>query len=181
MAIYVMSDGAVEVRAPHGASRSFIEEFVEKKKNWIGNTQEEMRRRRAEQSTIVLNAKQVKEAKAKAKALLSGKCASFAGIMGVDYRSVKISSAKSRWGSCTSRGDLNFTYRLIFAEEELVDYIVVHELAHRREMNHSPRFWEVVERVLPDYRQRRAGLRAFQRQVAIVEKGEGCEEQQSLF
>ncbi|MBO4991041.1 MAG: M48 family metallopeptidase, partial [Firmicutes bacterium] len=70
---------------------------------------------------------------------------------------------------CSSRGTINFTYRLWFAPEPLRDYVVVHELAHLIEMNHSERFWSQVERVMPDYRQRRRLLREFQQRVEITE------------
>lgn len=60
--------------------------------------------------------------------------------MGVEFRSIKVNSAKTRWGSCNVKGDINFTYRLVFAPEPLIDYVIVHELAHLKEMNHSNRF-----------------------------------------
>ena len=71
---------------------------------------------------------------------------------GGHYTSITIRDQKTRWGSCSSKGNLNFNWRLIFAPEEVVDYIVVHELAHRKEMNHSRAFYNVVASVLPDYK-----------------------------
>lgn len=169
IAIHVKSDGSVEVRAPHWAKQEAIDAFVRKKEEWIRGTQEKMTIRKAEQRVIALSPRQVLAAKQEAKAYLNERCAHFAPRMGVQYKGVKVNSARARWGSCTSAGSLNFTYRLIFAEPELIDYVVVHELAHRREMNHSPQFWEVVEQILPDYRQRRKALGEFQRQITIVE------------
>jgi len=88
-------------------------------------------------------------------------------MLGVDIRpsSVKINSAASRWGSCSAKKRLNFSWRLIMADEEVIDYVVVHELAHLIEMNHSARFWAVVERVLPDYREWRKRLRELQQKL----------------
>ena len=79
--------------------------------------------------------------------------------MQVTYGRITIRDQKSRWGSCSGKGNLNFNWRLILAPEEVLDYVVVHELAHRLEMNHSVRFWGHVERVLPDYKDRRLWLR----------------------
>lgn len=83
----------------------------------------------------------------------------YARIMGVTYGRISIREQKTRWGSCSSAGNLNYNWRLIFAPEEIVDYIVVHELAHRLEMNHSKAFYNIVESVLPDYRKAQKWLR----------------------
>ena len=68
-------------------------------------------------------------------------------------------------GSCSSAGNLNFNWKLVLMPPELLDYVVVHELAHRKEMNHSPRFWAIVEKELPDYRKRREKLKILGRQL----------------
>ena len=73
---------------------------------------------------------------------------------GGEYHTITIRDQKSRWGSCSSRGTLSFNYRLIFAPPGVLDYVVVHELCHFLEANHSDRFWREVERVLPDWRER---------------------------
>ena len=75
------------------------------------------------------------------------------------YGRISIREQKTRWGSCSSKGNLNFNWRLILAPEEVLNYVVVHELAHRREMNHSKAFYAIVESVLPDYRTARKWLR----------------------
>jgi predicted metal-dependent hydrolase len=72
---------------------------------------------------------------------------------------VRISSARTRWGSCSSRGSLSFTWRLVMAPVEVVDYVIVHELAHLRVHNHSPEFWKEVARLMPDYAQRKQWLK----------------------
>ena len=71
---------------------------------------------------------------------------------GGHYTSITIRDQKTRWGSCSSKGNLNFNWRLIFAPEKVLDYVVVHELAHRKEMNHSPAFYAVVASVMPEYK-----------------------------
>ena len=101
-----------------------------------------------------------------AKRDLTNKTIDFAKLMSARPAAVKINSAKTRWGSCSSKKNLNFSWRLIMADDDLVDYVVVHELAHLAEMNHSPRFWAIVEGVLPDFRERKARLRDLQRRLS---------------
>jgi hypothetical protein len=89
----------------------------------------------------------------------------YAAKMGVTPTAVKVNNATSRWGSCSAKKSLNFSWRLIMADDEVIDYVVVHELAHLIEMNHSPRFWAVVERILPDYRERKTKLKKLQQKL----------------
>lgn len=103
--------------------------------------------------------------RALAKRLLPERAAIFARRMSLAPTAVKISGAKARWGSCSSRGSLNFSWRLVMADDEAIDYVVVHELAHLAQMNHSPEFWAVVAAVLPDCRARRARLRDLQKKL----------------
>ena len=102
----------------------------------------------------------------KAKRQLENRCAYFAERMAVDYNRIAVRAAKTRWGSCSARGNLNFHWKLVLMPPEILDYVVVHELAHRKEMNHSERFWAEVERILPDYRARRKWLKDFGGQVS---------------
>ena len=85
--------------------------------------------------------------------------------MQLEYLRVTIRNQKTRWGSCSSAGNLNFNWKLVLMPSELLDYVVVHELAHRKEMHHSPRFWAVVEKELPDYRERREKLKKMGKQL----------------
>ena len=102
-----------------------------------------------------------------AKRDLSGRVLHFSKIMEAMPTAVKINSATSRWGSCSGRKSLNFSWRLIMADDDVIDYVVVHELAHITEMNHSPRFWAIVESVLPDYKERQNQLRQLQQRLCI--------------
>ena len=78
---------------------------------------------------------------------------------------LKINGAKTRWGSCSSAGRLNFSWRLVMADDDVIAYVVVHELAHLGMMNHSPKFWAIVEGVLPDYKERQARLKTLQQRL----------------
>ncbi|MDR1515057.1 MAG: M48 family metallopeptidase [Synergistaceae bacterium] len=101
-----------------------------------------------------------------AKRDLTHKTLEFAKLMNVTPASVKINGATSRWGSCSGRKNINFSWRLIMACDDVIDYVVVHELAHLTEMNHSARFWNIVGSVLPDYCQRIARLKELQRRLS---------------
>lgn len=78
---------------------------------------------------------------------------------GFRYSSIKISSARKRWGSCGARGKLNFTWRLVMCPVEIIDYVIVHELSHIEICNHSQKFWDKVESIMPDYREKDRWLR----------------------
>lgn len=92
-------------------------------------------------------------------AVLQERTAHYAELMGVVYQSVKLSSAAKRWGSCSIKGNLNFSWRLVFYPLAVLDYVVVHELSHIGNMNHSRRFWQRVASVLPDYQMRQRWLK----------------------
>jgi predicted metal-dependent hydrolase len=79
--------------------------------------------------------------------------------MGLSIRGIRITGAQRRWGSCSSSGNLNFSYRIVMAPEEVIRYVVVHELSHLVEQNHSQRFWSLLERIMPEYRKHRSWLR----------------------
>lgn len=83
----------------------------------------------------------------------------YANLHGLIPKEVKVNSAKTRWGSCTSAGTLNFTWRLVMAPLVVIDYVVLHELAHLKVKNHSPRFWKLVESLCPDFKHHRKWLR----------------------
>lgn len=95
-----------------------------------------------------------------AKAVIARRVSYYAGKMQVDYGRITIRSQKTRWGSCSAKGNLNFNWRLICFPLEILDYVVVHELAHRKQMNHSSAFWKEVEAILPDYKERRRILKS---------------------
>ena len=97
--------------------------------------------------------------RAKAREILTERVTFYAQKFGLRYEKIRISSARTRWGSCSNRGTLSFTWRLIMAPLEVVDYVVLRELAHLKVKNHSPVFWAEVAKMLPDYKRRRAWLK----------------------
>ena len=101
-----------------------------------------------------------------AKHELTKKTLDFAKRMGVAPSSIKINGAVARWGSCSAKKSINFSWRLVMADDDVIDYVVVHELAHLTEMNHSKTFWAIVEDILPDYKERQSRLRELQKRLA---------------
>lgn len=161
-AIQITRDGRVVVRAPRRCPRSFIDAFVHEKEKWILKHLNEFRTQKVMDDTEKrppLSEKDRARYISIARDIFTKKTEYYARIMGVTFGRISIREQKTRWGSCSSKGNLNFNWRLIFAPEEVLDYIVVHELAHRREMNHSKAFYAIVENVLPDYKARRKWLR----------------------
>ncbi len=102
-----------------------------------------------------------------AKKHISERVEYYSSIIGVTPTAVKINSAKTRWGSCSGKGSLNFSWKLILADESVLDYVVVHELCHMKQMNHGPKFWAEVEKVFPDYLKRRNDLKAVQQKITL--------------
>ena len=96
---------------------------------------------------------------------LTVKTYDYAKRMQVMPTAVKINSAKSRWGSCSSKKSINYSWRLIMADDDVIDYVIIHELAHILEMNHSEKFWKIVESFLPDYKERKARLKELQQRL----------------
>ena len=105
--------------------------------------------------------------KAAAKNIIKNRTVEYAKHMNVTPASVRITDAKTRWGSCSGKNRINFSWRLVMTDNNTIDYVVVHELAHIREHNHSPRFWKIVESVLPDYRDRQKKLKLYQKRHIV--------------
>ena len=97
--------------------------------------------------------------KQRAEIKLNEKAKRYAKQIGVEYKTVGIKSYKSRWGSCSVDGDIDFNWKIIMAPNRIVDYVVVHELCHLKHHDHSPQFWQAVEQVLPDYAERKEWLK----------------------
>jgi len=100
-----------------------------------------------------------------AKQVLAQKVSYYAKQLSVSPKAIRITSARTRWGSCSAKKNLNFSWRLIMAHDEVIDYVVVHELAHLIEMNHSERFWKTVSSIFPEYKEQKAQLKALQKRL----------------
>lgn len=161
LAIQVSASGQVTVRAPRTMSDTTIENFLTQKESWI---LKHLSHAASEPVPSPGENRPLSDFRRSyymesARKILKRKTAVYAKKMGVTYGRITIREQKTRWGSCSSKGNLNFNWKLILLAPELLDYVVVHELAHRREMNHSKNFWKIVEAELPDYRERRRRLK----------------------
>lgn len=153
IAVEVRQDGSVLVRAPRNCPQSRIDTFLKEKQAWVLAKVEEQKEKEADSMKIQpLSEAEQRLYRDKAREIYEQKVSYYAQMMGVSYGRIAIRDQKTRWGSCSGEGNLNFNWRLIFAPAGVLDYVVVHELAHRKEMNHSPRFWRVVEDTMPEYR-----------------------------
>ena len=154
LAIQVSISGQVIVRAPRTMSDSTIHRFLSQKESWV---LEHISRAASVPSQSPAEDHPLSDFRRSyymesARKIFKRKTAAYARKMDVTYGRITIREQKTRWGSCTSEGNLNFNWRLIFAPEKVLDYVVVHELAHRKEMNHSPAFYAVVASVMPEYK-----------------------------
>jgi hypothetical protein len=160
LAIEVTKDLRVIVRAPLKLSEKEINKFIGEKADWIDKSLKKMKERYEDQPKgSELTPQDIKLLVSRAKRIIPPKVEKYAKILGVDYNRITIRMQKSRWGSCSGQGNLNFNCLLMRAPDDVVDYVIVHELCHRKEMNHSDRFWALVESVLPDYKEKRKWLR----------------------
>ena len=159
IAIRIKPDGQVEVRCPKRMSRAAVQAFVDSKKSWIAAHLAKL--------TPVqrLTDKEREALREETRRRVTERAAYFAPLVGVTYGRIAIRAQQTRWGSCSGKGNLNFNCLLALAPDEVLDYVVVHELCHRREMNHSPRFWQAVEQILPNYKVCRAWLKAHGREL----------------
>ncbi len=150
----MQTDCSVIVRAPYRAKRAEIDEFLAEKSDWIEKNLLKMRKRLdALDDTEKLTRSEVRKLAEEALAYIPPRVLYFARIMGVRYGIVTIRNQKTRWGSCSTKGNLNFNCLLMLLPEEVRDYVIIHELCHIIEPNHSRAFWDQVGRYCPDYKE----------------------------
>ncbi len=161
--LQVKEDGSVLLRIPNHLSARALQDFLNREQSWIWQKAEQMQLRIKQRETTgatpveQLSAKELEKIKEK----IGFRVRHYSKIMGVTVGKITIRNQKTRWGSCSSKGNLNFNYQLYYLPEELLDYVVIHELAHRRHMNHSADFWAEVEKYCPNYKTYRQQLKEY--------------------
>ena len=156
MAIHLHPDGTVEVRCPTRMKKADIDAFVREKQPWIRKHLAVL----ADRPPLrPLTPSEIRTLAQQAAQFVPQRAAYFAPKIGVTYGRITIRAQRTRWGSCSAKGNLNFNCLLMLTPPEVLDYIVVHELCHRKEMNHSPKFWAEVEKILPNYKEQKHWLK----------------------
>ena len=155
IAIQIKPDGQVVVRCPKRMRIEEARRFVESKADWI----EKHLANRQPQNVAKYTPQEIEQLREQARKLVTERVRYYAPIIGVTYNKIAIRTQHTRWGSCSSKGNLNFNCLLALVPPEVLDYVVVHELCHRKELNHSACFWSEVEKVLPNYNVHRKWLK----------------------
>lgn len=159
LSLQIRPDGSLLVRAPLRMPEREIREFLRGKSDWIERNLAKVEKANRVGEEAPLSAEDIHDLADRALREIPPRVREFARRMGVSYGRITIRNQRSRWGSCSSEGNLNFNCLLMLTPDNVMEYVVVHELCHRKEMNHSARFWAEVERVLPGYRESRRWLR----------------------
>lgn len=160
ISLQIKPDGSIELKAPLHITNVQIQEFLDQKSKWIEKHLQAVQEHRQQMLQIKkLTAEEIYKLADQALEVIPKRAAYFAEIAGVTYGRITIRNQKSRWGSCSSKGNLNFNCLLMLMPPEVLDYVVVHELCHRKEMNHSPKFWTEVGKILPDYEKQKLWLK----------------------
>lgn len=150
----------LEVRAPLWMPEGQIRQFIQSHRDWIQKARARKEKRRQELEALPrLTEEELQVLAENARAYLPERVRFYAPKIGVSYGKITVKRLRSRWGSCSARGNLNFNCLLMLAPPQVIDSVVVHELCHRKEMNHSERFYREVLRVFPDYQKCHRWLR----------------------
>lgn len=158
LSVRISRAGEVLVTKPKRISMTYVESFITRKKSWIISKIEYMLslppvkpKLSREEYTIL---------KEKAQLIAEKKVKHFNQNYNFSYKRISIKNQKTRWGSCSSKGNLNFNYKIALLPDELVDYIIVHEICHLGQMNHSEKFWELVAKTIPEYKKHHRTLKS---------------------
>ncbi|MCG2694785.1 M48 family metallopeptidase [Candidatus Parcubacteria bacterium] len=158
MRLAVYCDGRVVITMPRGMIESTVEKFLIEKADWLLN-KINLFSQAKDFSVPKLSKGDYYKNKEKAFLLISERAEYFNKIYDFKYNKIFVKNQKTRWGSCSRRCNLNFNYKILFLPDDLRDYIIVHELCHLKEFNHSRKFWDLVAQIFPNFREIRKKLK----------------------
>ena len=163
LGLEVRDANTVLARIPTRVSDRELKAFVENHRSWILEKTEVMAEREEKRKSTPAPPPELlsKTDRMKIQLKIGKRVRHYCEAMGVTVGYVTVKNQKTRWGSCSAKGNVNFNYQLAFLPDELLDYVVIHELAHRRHMNHSRAFWAEVEKYCPEYLERREQLKEY--------------------
>jgi predicted metal-dependent hydrolase len=161
LSLTIEQNGTVTIRAPKRISQAHIDNFLKEKKNWIIKNvrKAKERKQQSEDFSQKIDPKKISQYKKRARQILTERTDYFSGKYNLPYKNIRLSSAKTRWGSCGPKNNLNFNWIIMFAPPDVIDYLVVHELAHTKHRHHQKSFWKLVEQMDPECKKHRKWLR----------------------
>jgi predicted metal-dependent hydrolase len=148
LALEILSDASLIIRAPKLMPLFLIKKFIKQKQNWITKKQNLITARNKNIKSIKIS--QISKEGALKK--ITERVKYYSSLSGFKYKNIKITSAQKRWGSCSAQNNLNFPQKLALAPDKIIDYVVIHELCHIKEKNHSRNFWKEVYKLMPNYK-----------------------------
>ena len=151
--IIVRADGKVVVTMPYRLPKWMAQKFVKSKKEWIEERLKFLPEASKKRKVHYKNNKE------EARKIILARVAELNKFYGFEYRKIAIRNQSTRWGSCSKNKNLNFNYQLMNVSPEERDYVIVHELCHLVQMNHSPKFWALVAKICPNYKELRHSLK----------------------
>lgn len=161
--ITIKPDASVVVTIPHRLAASYAESFINEERGWIEKKLSHIRKRleKSPRTIIPKNSKKdFGDLKQEALLLVKRRLNHFNIYYSYTWKKVAVKNITSRWGSCSKQGNLSFSYRILFLNPEVADYLVVHELCHLGEFNHSKDFWSLVGKTIPNYKELRLQLKS---------------------
>ncbi len=159
MRIIVHPDGRVVVTVPYRMPTLLAKQFVRAKESWIEERKALFQQKEIDRIaqglpkrlTLGGDRGEYTKLKEQARAILEKRVPEINTLYGFVYKDITVRNQKTRWGSCSTKGNLNFNYKVAFLPQEMMDYVIVHELCHLTEFNHSKKFWDLVAKVIPSY------------------------------
>jgi predicted metal-dependent hydrolase len=151
--------GRIILSAPHNTPQRFIEDFFASRLSWIEKKSKIFKDRAALGIEKKVGRAVEIRCREQARHTIEEKIVHYASLLNVRPRTIRINGARTRWGSCSAKDNLNFSWRIAMLPPDIIDYIIVHELAHIREKNHGPGFWNTVASMLPGYKNPKSWLR----------------------